>query len=299
MASVTTTTMTTGTLGVPGATQHYHVRGAGSTLLMICGGIYDSDLLADLAQRLAGQFTVVTYDRRGNSRSPLAGSPVPQRIDVHADDAHRLLSIVAGTDPAFVFGNSSGGQIALELAAGHPEQVRAVVAHEPPLFALLPDADGWPGVVQGVLNAYRADGAGPAMAIFGAAMGMSDDSGGHGAPDHGDHRGATDAGDDAAAPPPDVAEMMARLQANTEFFLGYEVSGFSGHTPDLEALLAASTTIIPAVGRDSAGEPPHEAALALADQLDVEAIVLPGGNGGFGSHADGYALELRELFAPR
>lgn len=67
-------------------------------------------------------------------------------------------------------------------------------------------------------------------------------------------------------------------QATTEFFLRYEVPGFSGHTTDLAALPAAST-IIPAVGRDSAGEPPHQAALALAERLGVDAVVLPGGHG--------------------
>jgi len=303
MASMSMISGTTATLDVPGATLHYQVRGSGPVLLMICGGIYDADLLADLAQRLADQFTVVTYDRRGNSRSPLAGPPVPQRIEVHADDAHLLLSAVAGTDPAYVFGNSSGGQIALDLAASHPEQVRAVVAHEPPLFALLPDADRWPGLIEGVLDVYRADGAGPALAIFGAAMGMSDDPRGDRDPEDGgdsaDRGAGAGPGDGAGAPPPEVVEMMARLQANTEFFLGYEAPGFSGHTADLAALRAASSTIIPAVGRDSAGEPPHQAALALAEQLGVDAIVLPGGHGGFGSHADGYAAELRKLFASR
>lgn len=78
---------------------------------------------------------------------------------------------------------------------------------------------------------------------------------------------------------------------------GVRVSGFSGHTPDLAALRAASTTIIPAVGRDSAGEPPQEAALALAEQWGVDAIVLPGGHGGFGSHADGHASAPRGPFA--
>ena len=74
--------------------------------------------------------------------------------------------------------------------------------------------------------------------------------------------------------------MLARLQAKTKFFLGYEVSEFSAHPPDLAALRDASTTIIPAVGRDSAGEPPHEAALALAEQWGIDAVVLPGGHGG-------------------
>jgi pimeloyl-ACP methyl ester carboxylesterase len=68
---------------------------------------------------------VLTYDRRGNSRSPLDGPPEPQSIEVPGDDAHRVLSSVGvtGDTPAHVFGNSSGATIGLELAARHPEQV--------------------------------------------------------------------------------------------------------------------------------------------------------------------------------
>src|SRR5690349_16890977 len=133
----------TSALKVPGASLYYEVRGTGPVLLLICGGVYDAAGYAALAQQLQDRYTVVTYDRRGNSRSPLDGPPEPQRIDVHADDAHRLLSemgIAAGR-PAFVFGNSSGAMIGLELVARHPEQVRVLVAHEPPIFELLPDRD--------------------------------------------------------------------------------------------------------------------------------------------------------------
>src|SRR6476620_5856844 len=117
--------MKTDTLTVPGATLYYEVRGAGPTLLLICGGVYDAAGYAGLAGQLADRYTVVTYDRRGNSRSPLDSPPETQRIEVHADDAHRVLAAV-GDDPAYVFGNSSGAMIGLELAARHPEQVRTV-----------------------------------------------------------------------------------------------------------------------------------------------------------------------------
>src|SRR5262249_59794224 len=129
------------TLRVPGAALYYEVGGSGPVLLLICGGVYDAAGYAALAERLAGRYTVVTYDRRGNSRSPLDGPPAPQRIQVHGDDAHRVLSAVGVTasEPAHVFGNSSGAMIGLELAARHPEQVRTLVAHEPPIFELLPD----------------------------------------------------------------------------------------------------------------------------------------------------------------
>src|SRR2546430_8045246 len=85
---------TTNALRVPGATLHYEVRGTGPVLLLICGGVYDAAGYAGLAAQLADRYTVVTYDRRGNSRSPLDGPPEPQQMAVHADDAHRVLAEV-------------------------------------------------------------------------------------------------------------------------------------------------------------------------------------------------------------
>jgi len=122
----------TNTLRVPGAELYFEVRGSGPVLLLICGGVYDAAGYAGLAEQLADRYTVVTYDRRGNSRSPLDGAPEHQRIEVHGDDAHQLLSAVGVTAdrPAHVFGNSSGATIGLELAARHPEQERALVAGE-------------------------------------------------------------------------------------------------------------------------------------------------------------------------
>src|SRR6478752_2463732 len=119
------TTSTTNTLRVPGAQLHYEVRGSGPVLLLICGGVYDADGYAGLAHQLADRYTVVTYDRRGNSRSPLDGQPAAQSIAVHGDDAHRILTAVGVQQdaPAHVFGNSSGAIIGLELAARHPEEV--------------------------------------------------------------------------------------------------------------------------------------------------------------------------------
>ncbi|WP_433476742.1 alpha/beta fold hydrolase [Spirillospora sp. CA-142024] len=270
-----------GSLDVPGASLHYEVRGSGPVLLLICGGIYDAAGYAGLAGLLADRYTVVTYDRRGNSRSPLSGPPSTQRAEVHADDASRLLAEVAD-GPAFVFGNSSGALIGLELAARHPERVRALVAHEPPLLGLLPDAAHWEKVIADVERAYRDGGAGPAMGTFGAAMGMA----------------GGDDGDQGSEPPTaEMMEMFARFEKNTDFFIGYEVPGFGRSLPDVEALRGSPVRIVLAAGEKSAGEPPHRATLALAERLGTRAEIYPGDHGGFGTEAPAFAARLDETFS--
>jgi pimeloyl-ACP methyl ester carboxylesterase len=269
----------TDTLTVPGATLYYEVRGSGPVLLLICGGVYDAEGFAGLADELAGERTVVTYDRRGNSRSPLTGQLAGQRgplnVEEHADDAYRLLSAVGVTEdePADVFGNSSGATFALELATRNPSLVRTVVAHEPPVFELLSDFDHWRTAMSEVAQAYQQDGWGAAMGVFGAAMGMHGEEGG-------------------GAPP--SPEFAARMQRNMEGFVAYEVPPVAAAVPDLDGLRSGPVRIVPAVGEASAGEPPHRAGLELAARLETAVEVFPGGHGGFGDAAP-FAQRLREV----
>jgi pimeloyl-ACP methyl ester carboxylesterase len=316
MTTIEETTMKateTGTLRAPGASLYYEVRGSGPVLLLICGGVYDAAGYAGLAGRLADRYTVVTYDRRGNSRSPLDGPPERQSIEVHGDDAHRVLTAVGvtGDEPAFVFGNSSGAEIGLELAARHPERVRALVAHEPPLFELLSDRDHWRAVVQAVEDAFLKEGPGAAGQVLGAALMMSGGGQDDGGQDGGEQDGRG-AGDDAAGdgrrvpgggqgpqgePDPEMMEMLARFERNMEFFIGYEVPGFAGFAPDTAALRASSTRVVAAVGADSEGEPPYRAAFALAELLGTPPAVFPGDHGGFGAMDDAFAARLDEVLS--
>jgi pimeloyl-ACP methyl ester carboxylesterase len=268
--------METKTLAVPGATLHYQVRGAGPVLLLICGGVYDADAFAPLAGALADRYTVVTYDRRGNSRSPLDGAPGPQRVEEHGDDAYRILREV-GT-PAYVFGNSSGAIIGLELVARHPEVVRALVAHEPPLFELLPEREHWRGVIREVEAAFRAGGSAAAGQVLGAALGMKGGQDDERAPGGGEVDAAT-------------AAMLARFAVNNEFFLEFEVPPFSRYAPDLDALKASGMPIVPAVGVASEGEPPARAAYALGWPVET----FPGDHGGFGLEVEAFARRLDEV----
>jgi pimeloyl-ACP methyl ester carboxylesterase len=116
--------------------------GSGPVLLLIPGGVMDAAMFARVVVPLADRYTVVTYDPHGISSStlngPAADLPVDLQADLQADDAHRLLSALT-TEPAYVFGNSSGATTGLALVTRHSEQVRVLVAHEPPLVELLPD----------------------------------------------------------------------------------------------------------------------------------------------------------------
>jgi len=284
----------TDTLKVPGANLYHEVRGSGPVLLLICGGVYDAAAYSGLAQQLADRYTVVTYDRRGNSRSPLDGARAPQSIQVHSDDAHRVLSAVGVTagEPADVFGNSSGAMIGLELAARHPEQVRTLVAHEPPLFELLPDRDYWRTAIRNVEDAFAREGAETAMQVLGAAFATSGDA----TPDR---EGRLPGGGDApqGEPDPETVAMMARFQKNMEFFIGYEVPPFSKYVPDIAALQSSSVRVVAAVGEASEGEPPYRAAVAVAERLGTQPEVFPGDHGGFGAEPEAFAARLHEVLS--
>src|SRR6266849_4060283 len=152
------------TLKVPGATLYYETRGSGPVLLLIAGGGTDAGVFEAVASVLAHDYTVVTYDPRGNSRSPLDGPSTEQQIEVHSDDARRLLSTVAD-GPAAVFGSSSGAIVVLDLIARHPTVVSRVVAHEPPLLELLPEAAKWRAFHDDVYETYQREGTEATMQV--------------------------------------------------------------------------------------------------------------------------------------
>ncbi len=287
--------MRTDTLEVPGATLYYEVRGEGPVLLLICGGVYDAEGYRPLAEQLADRRTVITYDRRGNSRSPLSGEPGPQRIEEHADDARLLLEAVAPGQAVDVFGNSSGAIIALDLAARYPELVRVVVAHEPPMFDLLPDHERWRELTDGVEATFAAEGPWAALGFFNSAF---EPAGGEEVASEDGH--APDAepalgSEDGPALGPEVepdAGTAARLQANLPFFIGYEVPHFAKYRAALGKL--GGLRVLPAVGAAGTDEPWVRAAHAVAERLGTKALVFPGDHGGFGTEAAAFAVRLDE-----
>jgi len=268
------------TLKVPGARLHYEVRGAGPLLLLIAGGPADASVFANVADALARHYTVVTYDPRGNSRSSLDGPPADWQADVHGDDAARLIEVM-GSGPAFVFGNSGGAMVGLNLAARHPDRVRALVAHEAPVVELLPDAAAHRARGQEVFDTYRSQGVGPAMQKF---MTMAGLKGGPPQPA-------------AGQPNREMMESMARMGRNAELFLAHGLRQTSAFVPDIPTLRKGSPRIVVAAGHESENQLAYRTAVALAERLGKTLVRFPGDHGGFMTRPDAFAAKLQEVLA--
>jgi clorobiocin biosynthesis protein CloN7 len=250
------------TLDVPGARLYYERRGSGPLLLMI-GSPMDSTGFAPLAGALADDYTVVTYDPRGIGNSSREDTTQDVTPEQQAEDVHRLLSVLGG-QPADVFGSSGGAVVGLALVTAHPDQVRTLVAHEPPVVELLPDSAVVHAQIQDIYHTYRAEGADKAMQQFMAHAGLGDALGQEDAP--------------RWEPSP---QEMARMRATTELFFAHLLRPTTRYRPDIQALRAASPRIVVAGGTTSKGQLANRTAVALADQLGTTVVDFPGDHGGF------------------
>ncbi|MCP9619150.1 alpha/beta hydrolase [Nocardia otitidiscaviarum] len=272
-------TVRSGTLKTPGATIYHEVRGSGPLLLMIPGGGGDAGVFDAMAEVLERHFTVAALDPRGYSRSTLdSGHPERQVVAVQSDDAHRLLAHLSD-EPAFVFGTSNGAIVGLDLLARHPEQVRALIAHEPPCFAVLPDAEVHRAMVDEVYALLWTEGVAAAGARFMAGIGP------------------------AMKPAPEVSELSPRaaalwerLAANAPRMIEHELREFTSYVPDYAALAGVAHRLVVAAGRETRGCLPYRPAEVIADRLGRELVEFPGAHNGTRTDAPEFAGRLIGAF---
>ncbi|HEX3794114.1 MAG TPA: alpha/beta hydrolase [Acidimicrobiales bacterium] len=275
--------LTSHTVDVPGARLYYEVQGSGPVLMLI-GHPMDSGGFALLAPLLAQDYTVVTYDPRGFARSTIDDPTQDGEPDVLADDVRRVLEAV-GHEPAHVFGSSGGAVTGLALVARFPGHVATLVAHEPPVALLLPDAAEVAEVRAGfhdIYETYREGGIGAAWQKFGALTGMTM------GPSADDSVAEAEAEAEADAVPPSAEEM-----ASSRRFFEHGLLTIALYQPDLAALQAAPTRLIVAGGVASKGELPQRTALALAERLGSPMMDFPGGHVGFITEPHEFAGVLR------
>lgn len=267
-------------VSVPGALIHYQVAGAGPVLLVAQSGDGDADRTVDLVAHLSDRFTVVTYDRRGLSRSRTDDPAAPVPMRQHADDAAAVLRQVTDA-PAAMLGLSLGAAIGLHLLHEHPGTIGTLLAHEPIALGFLAEADRAAAREQlaGVRRVHQQSGWRAAAAQVAAVLGI-------------------DPRDQDTEPGITEFPFTEQRAANFERFL----------TNDLDAAVADPLTladvprdarIIPAVGQAS----PHDgfdylAGLALAAHLGVPAERFPGGHNGNLTHPYAFARRFCELLEP-
>jgi pimeloyl-ACP methyl ester carboxylesterase len=260
---------TTHTLDVPGAVLTYDVRpndASAEPVLLLIG----SPMGASGFPTLAGYFadrTVVTYDPRGVERSKRTDGAIESTPDMHADDLHRLISAL-DAGPVDIFASSGGAINALALVARHSEQVRTLVAHEPPAAQVLPDREAALAANPDIHEAYLRRGFGPAMAKFLVLVG---------------HKGPVpDDYVDRPAPEPAMFGLPAEDDGSRDDpLLGQNIVSSTHYQFDFDALRKASTRIVMAAGAESEGELAHRGAIAVAERLGTVPVMFPGGHGGF------------------
>jgi pimeloyl-ACP methyl ester carboxylesterase len=219
---------------------------------------------------LAAQFpdrTAVTYDPRGLGRSTRSDGRVDNSPTVQASDVHALIEAL-GAGPVEMFASSGGAVTALALVAAYPDDVLTLVAHEPPMIPVLPDAAAAERARAAVRDAYEAGGAGAGMAAFMVL---------------GSWRGEfTD--EYFAQPAPDPAAFGMSTEddgSRDDPLLSDRSWAISSYRPDVDALTAAPTRVVIAVGEESEGTFTGRTSLATADLLGQAATVFPSHHGGF------------------
>lgn len=279
---------TTGTLPVPGATLRYEVRGDGPLLLLIPGGSGDADLFDGVAPLLADRFTVASYDPRGVGRSTLEGPAGDQQVEVHAADAGRLIDLLSPDEPAYVAGCSSGAIASLHLLVRHPDRLRLVVAHEPPLTETLPDPAPARALFAAVRDTAAREGVGPAMALLGTGLGGPAFPGVPEAP-------VRPVAEPGPVPlPPHGGDKWARTQAGSPYFLRHILVPFTRWSPDMAQLKDVSAQLLLGVGADSEHLVLGHLAHHLAETLGTGLATFPGGHLGPTEHPAEFAEALNE-----
>jgi pimeloyl-ACP methyl ester carboxylesterase len=257
----------------------YDVRGAlppadGRPPLFMIGQPMDASGFSTLASYFPDR-TVVTYDPRGLGRSTRKDGRVDHAPTVQADDVHAVIEAL-GAGPVEMFASSGGAVTALALVAAYPNDVTTLVAHEPPLIAVLPDAEAAERARAGFRDAYEAGGSGAGMAAFIAMTSW---------------RGEF-TGEYFAQPAADPALFGLSPEddgSRDDPLLSDRSWAVSGYRPDVDALSAAPTRVVIAVGEESLGTFTGRSSVAMAELLGQQATVFPSHHGGFLGGEFGYA----------
>jgi pimeloyl-ACP methyl ester carboxylesterase len=237
-----------------------------------------------------GDRTVVTYDPRGIGRSLRHDGRTDQDPEQQTEDLHSIIGAL-DAGPVDIFASSGGAVSALALVVAHPGDVSTLVAHEPPMLTILPDADRALAAERAVHSAYAEKGFGAGMARFIALTSWQGEL-----PD-----------DFAAQAAPDPAQFGLPTEddgSREDPLLSGSLNAITRYRPDFDALVAAPTRIVIAAGSESQGTLTGRIAAVAAEALGRQLTVFPshhsgflGGEFGQRGEPEAFAARLREVLA--
>ncbi|WP_306366035.1 alpha/beta fold hydrolase [Nocardiopsis sp. CC223A] len=260
------------TVKTPDGTLYYEIRGNGP-VLVLSGAPMAAHEFAPVADVLAADRTVVTHDPRGIGRSPLDDPEQDSTPELRADDLVALLDAL-GAERADVLGSSGGAVTTLAAAALHPGRFGTVVAHEPPVLELLPDAAEQRAATEAIIGTYHRDGVGAAFGAFMANAGFP-------MPEEG--------GEGPGGPEQEPGEQDL---ADARRFFVHELRGTTRYVPDTDALRAGPVRVVVGLGAESGPLLTDRTSRELAKRLGTDPVTFPGGHGGFADDPAGFAEVL-------
>lgn len=235
---------------------YYEIRGEGEALILIHGLIVDAGLYERAAQILSQKYKVITFDRRGNSRSRLKGSPVPAySMDAQAQDIKDLMD-ATGTEKAYIAGASAGAVIGHYFLQKYPERVKHLIMYEPSMLGLMinkdPETAEWYATLNGFVQKGKLSNA---LLRFAESIGEADDRS-----------------------PVKSQEVVIRELDNVEFAFKNELQGAARYIPDLDSFMKYKDRITIAAGERSRGNRYEKQAIFLSGLMGKKPVYYPGGH---------------------
>lgn len=230
---------------------YYEVKGTGEPLLLIHGVVVDAGLYDRTSELLAKYFKVITYDRRGNSRSKLKGNHVFS-MDSQAEDIRDILDEL-GLENTYIVGCSAGAVVGEHFLEKYPERVRHLIMYEP---AMLKFMENEPGLKEWVENINRLV---EKRKFSNAILRFAE------------HIASFD-----TRSPRKGTEVSFREMGNHEYALSCEFPGLIAYTPDLKKMKEQAAKITLAAGEKSGDTVYARAAAQLAQEIGKKEIYYPG-----------------------
>lgn len=259
------------TVGNEGASLKVWHQGDGPLLVLIQGGGGNGDAFNEAIPNLSRNYKVATYDRRGNGQSTVINPRMLNPME-SARDVTTIIKAL-GYTKASLFGTSSGGLIALQLAMSYPKYVESIVLHETPITSIMPN-ESIARMDSGyaVFESYMEKGAAAALEQFRASIRETP----------------------AEPPHSDAAKDQQVAPHRLDYFFRYEFLIFITYTPNLSQVRASRIPIATVEGVESKGVFHATSAQIQSKILKCRHVVWPGAHAVFVTNPEVFAEELHK-----